>query len=118
MVTASILLNAHTTPFSGTHLGDFVDLGLARIVLNLALASLARIIFFTSLACMHCLIVSGADEEVACDAAEDVAYNARVVDLAGGAAGVEAVAEVGHRAEEAASGEFVEPIAWSVSLTF
>lgn len=108
MITPIILLNPHTAVRTGTLLRHLLDLNHTSIVLHLPLKALLLIVLLTRLACMKRLVVCSADEEIARAAAEYVAFDAAVVDLAWVATRAETVAEVGDGAEDAASGEFVE----------
>jgi hypothetical protein len=110
MITSIVLLNPHTTVWTRTLLGHLFDLDNTGIILNLALTVLASIVLLARLARMKRLVVCSANEEVARPAAENVAFDAAVVDLAGTASGAETVPEIGYGAEDAAGGELVEPV--------
>jgi hypothetical protein len=117
MVASVILLDPHSTIFSWAPLRHLLDLLDTRIVLALMPMTLAPVILLTGLAHVKRLVVCSAHKEVTSIAAENVAFRATVVDLAGLASWTKTVAKVGYVAEDASSGKFVISLIADVSTT-
>jgi hypothetical protein len=110
MITPIILLNPYAALRTRTLLRYLFDLNYTSIILNFALTVLALVVLLAHLARMKRLVVCSADEEVARPTAENVAFDADIVDLARIASRAETVPEVGYGAEDAAGRELVEPV--------
>ena len=110
MVASVVLFDPHTTSLSGTLLRRVLDLLGTRVVFDFAFAALAPVVFVACLAHVHRLFMCGTNEKRAGYAAEYVALDAGIVDLARVAAGAQAVAEVRDRGEEGAGRQFIVPM--------
>jgi hypothetical protein len=96
MVASVVLLDPHSTICSWALLRRLLDSLDACIVFAAVPMTLAPVILLTCLAHVERLVVCSAHKKVTSIAAEDVAFRATVMDLAGLASWTKTVAEVGH----------------------